>query len=289
MLEFSVIAYRIFKNQTKTFSPVFKDIETDLKKANMPYFLEEYISMALLAGVISYAVSYIFFIFVLLLITGNILLSILVPLFFSFFTAVLTFTAFYLYPSQIVETKKKKIENSLHFVVIYMATLAGTGVPTYELFKMIGNFEEFGEVSKICLKLYRDLTIFGFDLAEAIARAADYSPNENLKELLWGIRTTMISGGDLRAYLIEKSKALTANYKRNLQEYVKVLSIFMEIYVTVVIVGSVFILILTTIMSLLGGYIEQIKTIQMLLVTVGLPFLSGLFIVLLKTISPTDV
>jgi len=289
MVDLTVISYRLFRNQAKFFRPYFQDIESDLKKAGIQLVVDEYISFAILSSVIGFVASYFVFTFLIFLLTRSLLLSIMIPIFAAVFFAMLTFTVFYFYPSQIVETKNKKIKNALHFVTIYMATLAGTGVPPYELFRMIGNFEEFGEVSKLCRKLYRDLTIFGLDLPEALARASDYSPNEDLRELMWGIRTTITTGGDLRMYLIEKARAYTQVYRRGLQEYVKVLSIFMEMYITIVIVGSVFVLVLTTIMSLLGGYMEQIKFIQTLLIVVGLPFTSAVFILLLKTISPTEV
>lgn len=289
MSELSVFSYKLFSKYAKLLREYFQDVASDLKKAEIKYVLDEYISMVILFCLVTLVFSYVASLILLLVITKNVLVAIIIPVFVSIFLAIFVFTIFYMYPANVVAAKRKKVENALHFTTIYMATLAGTGVPPQELFRMIGQFEELGEVSRICKNIYRDMKVFGLDIHDAIERATEYSPSKDFKELLWGIKSNITSGGDLKMYLYQKSKGFVQDYRRKLEEFVKTLSVFMEMYITIVVVGSVFVLILTTIMSMLGGFIEQIKIIQMLLITVGLPFVSAAFIILMKTISPTEV
>jgi flagellar protein FlaJ len=195
----------------------------------------------------------------------------------------------YMYPSQVAGGRRKRIENALHFAAIYMSTLSETGIPPYKIFNVLEKFDEFGEISHISKSIVRDIEVFGLDFNEALERAASNAPLKELKDLLWGMRATIMTGGNLSAFLSQRAKALTNNYRRKLEGYVKTLSLFLEIYITVVIVGSVFVLVLTTIMSILGGSAEQIKLIQLILITVGLPTMSVVFVIILKTISPTEV
>ena len=137
-----------------------------------------------------------------------------------------------------------------------METLAGTGAPPHLLFRILGSFKEFTEISDISRKISRDIEIFGMDPAEAISGAAEKTPSPSMRELLWGMKSTITSGGDLKTYLSEKAKAFTADYRRKLEQFTQVLSVLLEIYITLVIVGSVLALIMTMIMSLLSGGIE---------------------------------
>ncbi|MDD5417937.1 MAG: type II secretion system F family protein [Candidatus Nanoarchaeia archaeon] len=284
--DFALKTYAMLKPVTDKYKNYFKDIELDLKRAEMPYTLEEYFSLAVFAGIVGFVGSLVGVTVFVTLLTSDILISIIFACLIAVFVGTGAISLFYFYPTQVVAGRKKKIDNSLHFATIYMSTLAGTGVPPYLIFSIMSRFKDLGEIAIVASRIWRDIDTFGLDLVEAITRAASRSPSEKLRELFFGIKATITSGGDLKKYLIEKSKGYTTAYRRSLQEYVKTLSIFMEMYITVVIVGSIFAVILTTIMSLVGGSMGDIKIIQMVLVTVGLPFASAAFVVLLKTIAP---
>lgn len=284
--EFSLKIYSMLKPFTDQYKNYFKDIELDLKRAEMPYTIEEYFSLAIFGGIIAFIACIAGVTVFVSLLTKNILISLIFSLLVGVFVATAVISIFYFYPSQVVSGRKKKIESVLHFATIYMSTLAGTGVPPYLIFSIMARFKELGEISVVAERVWRDMDTFGLDVIEAITRAATRSPSEKLRELFFGIKATITSGGDLKKYLIEKSKGYTTAYRRSLQEYAKTLSVFMEMYITIVIVGAVFAIILTTIMSLVGGVGGDVKVIQMIVVTVVLPFASGAFIIMLKAMAP---
>ena len=139
------------------------------------------------------------------------------------------------------------------------------------------------------LPVIMDNRLTGVFMHEALGHAAERTPSDNLKDLLWGIKSTITSGGDLKEFLNQKSKGFAQEYRRKLEEFTRTLSIYLEMYITVIIVGTIFVLVLTTIMSLVGGFTSQLQTIQMLMIIIGIPFITFIYVIMLKSVSPTEV
>lgn len=279
------IGIKLFYRTVKDYKHLFEGLKKDLKKAYIPYTTGEWLSLSLFYSILAPSFSLpIALVFLLLLIKPA--LAILVSLLIAILSGGVVFAIFYLYPSIKASNRESEVRGNLHYSALYMSTMAGTGAPPYTIFEILSKFEDLGEIARVAKGIVRDIKGFGLDITDALERRAKRTPSGELRDLLFGIRTTITSGGDLRAYLTEKSRAYVKAYRRRLKKYTQTLSIFMEMYITVVIVGSIFILVLTTIMSLMGGMLSQIKLIQMLLVTVGLPFASGAFVLLLKMVSP---
>ena len=126
------------------------------------------------------------------------------------------------------------------------------------------------------------------DLLGAIRKTASRTPSEELKELLWGLESILTSGSNVENYLREKSRLFIAEYRRRLEKYSDTLSLFIEVYLTVVLVGSVFFIIMTSLMSIIGGGSNTFMVFLQFLVVFGiLPVVSIGFIVLLKVVSPS--
>ncbi len=125
-------------------------------------------------------------------------------------------------------------------------------------------------------------------LNEALKKSADKSPSQEFKELLWGIETTLASGGNLSDYLHSKATSFIENYKRMMKEYSQKVGVLLEVYVTLIIVGSIFFVVVSSMMSSFGGgMIEMIVLAQFLLIFLGLPMISLLFVIILKYLSPS--
>lgn len=287
--DFGLFSYKLFRPISKRYAKVFfKDLKRDLKKADMRITVEEYFSEFLLIELIVVPLFVITSFFLISTLT-DFTTSLLVSFGFGILISIGILVFFYLNPTNTVQERAKKIDNALHFAALYMATLATTGTPPFLIFRVMSSFKEFGEVSKVALRITEEVELFGYDLPESLSRQADIVPSSNLSELLWGIRATIISGGDLNRFLNEKSKTFTTLFRRRLEEYVQTISLFMEMYITVVIVGTILVIVLSTIMSMMGGLLEQVQLIQTIFIGLGVPFVTTAFIIMLKTISPTEV
>ena len=76
-------------------------------------------------------------------------------------------------------------------------------------------------------------------------------------------------------------------YRRRIRKFSQDLSLIVEIYLTLIITGSIFFIVLSSIISAISPGLETVS-IQSFVVFILLPFLSIAFIVLIKTISPTE-
>jgi len=193
------------------------------------------------------------------------------------------------YPSLVVASRARKIDNALYLATIYMATIATGGVNPLTMFSLLARYKEFSEISKEAADIVQYVRGLGMDLATALHIKAMNSPSREWKELLEGIRSIIVEGGDLEQFLYEKAHQNIQDFKRKLVEYTNSMQVILEIYITLIIVGVIFVLILTTILgSIMGGGAEMIQQIQMFLVLVFLPASTIMFILILKAMNPFE-
>ncbi|MCW1296880.1 MAG: type II secretion system F family protein [Candidatus Parvarchaeota archaeon] len=282
------LAYRIFRPIAKKYVYLIKDVEKDIKRSELPYTLEEYFALLIFSALIAFFASFLIIFLISLLVLRNPILRIFAAFFAALCVSIFIVVGFYFYPSMYAENKKRKIENALHYATIYMGTLAGTGMPPHLIFKVLSGFSEFGEISKSAEKITRGTEVFGLDLPEAMQAIAEKTVSESFKELLVGMRSTIITGGDLRQYLYEKTDKFIQDYRRRLQAYTKQLAVLTEVYMTLIIVGIIFAIVISTIMSMLGGG-AGIEQMQLMIVILGLPIATVVFVMMIKMVSPLEM
>lgn len=267
----------------------FEDLRPKLSKAGIEISLPEYLSMMIfttgLTALITLTVGGTFFV----LSSG--LSGILMALIASMVLTVLSALGFYIYPSVLVKDRASRIQDTLPFATMYLATLAGTGTPLPQIFKNLSETDEYGEVSKEAEKIARDIETFGMDISEALEKSANRNPSEDYKELMWGINHVMTTGGSLREFLQQRSQKLMNDYKRRVQEFSKNLSLLVEMYITVVVVGSIIFTSMSAVMSTLSPNMSDnlIVGIQLIAIFFGLPLISAMFIILVRGMSPGGI
>ncbi len=283
------LAYRYFGGIVEKYlSSGFKDLQIQLSKANIHITAAEYLSLAVATSTIVFVFEMPLLALIMTVVFGNALVGFIFGLFGGIFTTIGIYFLFNIYPSIIVDERKKKIDDSLPFAVLYLATISGSGTPIVAMFKTIAKFKEYGEISKECSRIVEEVELMGSNITNALETAAKRTPSEKFKEILWGLRSTITVGGDLKAYLHEKAQSSMNDYRRRLTQFTQTLSMFIEMYITVVIVGSIFFMILTTIMGGIGGATGFITIMQVAMVLIGLPFASFAFIVLIKGMAPSS-
>lgn len=184
--------------------------------------------------------------------------------------------------------EKKRIDDMLPFATLYLATIAGSGTPAVGMFKTLSKFKEYGEIAEEAARIVEETEIVGISIADALKNAANRTPSSRFKEILWGVMTTLLVGGDLKSFLHEKATTAMQEYRRRLQQFTQQVSMFMEMYLTVVIVGAIFFIVLSTIMGGIGGMPSLIVGVQLAITFVFLPVASAGFLVILKGLAPAS-
>jgi archaellum biogenesis protein FlaJ (TadC family) len=266
---------------------LFSDLKKDLKKSRMKKTLLEYLSTTLLTCMILFVVELPVFSLIFSLLGLGFLFSLFMATTVSILICGLFFVIFVNYPKFLISDKAKSIEKSLPFAGIYLSTIASSQLPPHKIFEIFSRFEEYGELTKEMKRIVTDMDMFGLNVYDSLAKSVDRTPSKDLKDLYWTIISTLKAGGDLPTYLFEKSKTFLEDYRRKLKEFAHSLSIYLELYLTALVLGSIFFIILTSVMSgFAGGAASDMIYIQFFLIFFFIPLISAAFIVLIKASSP---
>ena len=284
-MTYAEISYRFFGGLVKYAKPYFLDIKEELRQANINYTLEGYLSIALFTTIFTFILeammlSFIFGLFV------SPIIAVILALTLSMTISGLLFFLFYSYPTTASKSRGTKIKKILPFSVSYMATIARSNVPPITIFKTMSEFKEYGELSKEVENIVRDVELFGMTTSAAIKKQAKITPSKEFRDLLFGINTMITSGGNLGSYLKDRSNELMADYRRRIRKYSQDLSLYVEMYLTLIITGSIFFIVLSSIISTISAGLGTIL-VQTMVVFLLLPLLSIGFIVLIRATSPT--
>ena len=286
MISYTELSLRFYGTISKAMKSYFIDIKDDIQRANMNYTLEEWISNTFFTSTILFIFSSAILSFGFGFITSP-LIAVFSALTLSMALSGILFFVFYSYPSTLSRVRENNIKKILPFSVSYLASIANAKVSGIVLFKIISQFKEYGEVSNEARNIVRDVEIFGMPLSTAIKNQAKRTPSREFRELLWGMNSIIVSGGDLGIFLKQKSDELMNDYRRRIRKYAQDLSLFVEIYLTLIITGSIFFIVLSSIVSIISGGMGTVL-IQTFVVFILLPLLSIGFIILVKSISPLE-
>ena len=266
----------------------FEGLNPQLSKADIEVSLPEYLSMILVSTIIVFIGSFVVFGTFLTLSSGisGFLTSIVLT---SILTA-LTPVSFYIIPSVLISSRASEIEDTLPFATMYLSTLAGTGTSLPDIFRNLSEVDEYGEVAKEAQKINKDIETFGMDINEALKRAAERTPSEDFEELLWGLNHVITTGGDMRNFLKQEADQFMKDYKRRVEEFSEQLGLLVEMYITLVVVGSI---LFTSMSVVMGAFSDlsgnMIVWIQVLAIVIILPLITIGIIVLIRNISPGGV
>lgn len=277
------IAFKLFGRLLLPYLSYFDSLEIQIRSTRMKVSLYEYVCIVFFVSLLAFIVS---------LITGSILIPFLtenasysytLAIILSFAVTAAAFMLTYYYPSLKASSMKGRIDRSLPFSVAHMTAVASSGINPAEIFKILSMKD--GEIAKEAKTIYNDVKMFGMGISAALTKAANRTPSSQFAGLLWGMISIITTGGDMEKYLAEKTNGYMTNYRRTLEDYSKQIYLYTEIYITLIIVGTLFFIVLSSIMSPLTG--GGALFIQTFLVFVFTPMISVGFIILLKTLSPT--
>ncbi|MBI2579478.1 MAG: type II secretion system F family protein [Candidatus Aenigmarchaeota archaeon] len=285
-MPYSEIAGNIFGEAARKIKPYFLDLKDDLQRAGITYTLEEYLSMAMFIFFITFFFEAILLSFIFALLVG-IVMALVLGFMLALGISSFIFFLFYSYPTTMSKSKEKSIKKTLPFAVSYMSVISSSRPNPIVMFKSMGDFKEYGEISKLCSNVARDIEFFGLTVSSALKKWAKRTPSKDLKELLWSMNTILESGGDLTSFLKQKSDDLMADYRRSIRKYSQDLSLYVEIYLTLIITGSIFFIILSAIIATISSD-SSTTLIQSFVVFGLLPALSSGFIVIIKSMSPLE-
>ncbi|MDG6898652.1 MAG: type II secretion system F family protein [Nitrososphaerota archaeon] len=160
----------------------------------------------------------------------------------------------YNYPSILAGKKKRAIEEGLPYTVSFMGILASSGVPATRVMRSLALLEKanvgLGGESSV---MYRDMELLGENMVTALENEAKKNISPLLTGVLEGFVSTIRSGGDLAEYFREQSTSLMRLRRAILKEFVDVLVLVSEVYMSLMVLFPLILIVMLVVMSSIGG------------------------------------
>jgi len=283
------ICYKLLKILVKRSSQQ-EHLKSVLEKAHMEIRPDAYVAYAwmnaFIGGLSGIALIFIYF---RILPTFGIVgpsnfLIIIIPL--PLLLATLAYAITLMIPDAKVTSRRKDIDSRLPYALNFIAAMASAGVTPVDIFKSLAEQPIYGEIQQEAKWIYRDVSIFGMDIVTTLKQASKRCPSTKLQEILQGAITTVTSGGKLKPYFLQKAEQYMRENRRVQKEFLETLGILAESYVTVAVAGPLFLIVMLSIMSLIGGGADSSKMLMYLIAFIILPLTNFAFTYVIKTGSP---
>ncbi len=292
---FARIAAKIFFDKASKLAKLdyFKKLNTSLRQANIPYLLNTYIAMALLATLIAFLVSIPLLVLISFLhfTEGGLLISFSIQKLIKYSWLVIalpltTFALFIMYPSSEKSAVNRKINEELPFVTIHMSAIAGSGIEPSRIFEIIMKSGEYPATTNEIKKLINFINLYGMDIVTALRETARITPSPKLAELFNGLATTIHTGGSLTEFLNEHAERLLVDYRLERERYTKTAETFMDIYISIVLAAPMLMLMVLILLQYTGINIGISIGMLTLLMVIGMVIINVVFLVFIHIRQP---
>lgn len=296
---YAKISSRFFSDISESLSKerIFDSMKRDLLRTNLSFIPPVYVSMILFTTILSFAIAFIVFLFLLFFNISNFpnitfvenILGRFVKIFWILFIFPIgTFLFMYFYPSMEKSSLESKINQEIPFAAIHMSSISGSMIEPTNIFKIIISTKEYPNLEKEFIKLMNQINIYGYDLVTALRDSAINSPSKKLSELYNGLATTITSGGDLSNFFDKRSESLLLDYRLERERYTKSAETFIDIYISVVIAAPMILMLLLMMIQISGlGLSISPGTITLIMV-LGVAMINFAFLVFLHLKQPAQ-
>jgi len=287
MVSFKGLATSLFGDIVDKYGGVFVFVKDSLPKADIKIPFKTYMSMVFLTAVIAYVGSLIALIVALQIVEISAMMMVVYSIFVPIMVAITCAVVLSFYPYQKMVSRSRKIETNLPFVLTHMGAVAESGIPPYVIFRLISEFEEYGEVSREMKKIVRNIETFGINPLTAIKQAAERTPSNSFKQVLLGFVTTTETGGDVKVFLKTAGEQALFEWRMRREKFLQQLSAYAEFYTGILIAAPLFIISLFAVMNMiqptLGGF--GILDLMKLSIYLLVPILNGGFLLFLRGVE----
>jgi flagellar protein FlaJ len=202
---------------------------------------------------------------------------------FIFFGGML-YLVFLLYPSIMAGNRRRDIESSLPYAINYLAAMSTAGIPPAEVFRQLGNSSIYGESSVEARYISLEIDVFGKDLIDALKNVSMATPSPRMREFLQGAIGSVASGSNISEYFKTKAEQYTFENRQTQKQFLDTLALISESYVTALVAGTLFLILIQSVMSILSG--EGTPFFLYIIIYLIIPFGSVMFVIMIDAMTP---
>jgi pilus assembly protein TadC len=240
----------------------FKSLDSDLRKANLSFLLNTYVSMIFFTALLAILFSIVLFVFMIFfnislvspffslaeLSSGGLLRNAIICLIIP----ALAFLIIYINPRIEGQGISKKINQELPFAVIHMSAIARSGIEPSQIFRVIALSKEYPATRQEVKKVINQVNVYGYDLVNSLKNSAKATSSQKVADLFNGLATTISQGGNLPDFLDKRSETLLFDYKIEKEKQTKMAETFMDLYISIVIAAPMIMMLLLVLMAVSG-------------------------------------
>jgi len=196
----------------------------------------------------------------------------------------LTYLVFILYPGLEAGNRRRNIDASLPYAINYITSMSTAGITPAEVFRLLGSSTIYGQSAVEARYISREIDIFGRDLIDALRLVSASTPSRRMKEFLQGTMASVSSGGNITDYFRTKAEQYALENRQSQKMFLETLGLVSESYVTAMVAGTLFLIILQSIMSVLSG--DNRPMFLYAVIYVMIPLGSIMFVIMISSMTP---
>ncbi|MCK9297805.1 MAG: type II secretion system F family protein [Methanoculleus sp.] len=196
----------------------------------------------------------------------------------------ITYLIFLLYPGIRAGERRRNIDATLPYAINYVTAMSSAGITPDEVFRLLGQSKIYGESAVEARYVTRETDFFGKDLLEALRAVSQATPSERMREFLQGAVASISSGSNLTEYFRTKAHQYTLENNQQQKSFLETLGLIAESYVTAMVAGMLFLIILQSIMTLISG--DSNPFFLYIIIYLLVPFGSMMFVILISSMTP---
>jgi flagellar protein FlaJ len=196
----------------------------------------------------------------------------------------ITFLVFLLYPVYIAGNRKRNIDATLPYAINYVTAMSTAGIPPAEIFRQLASSTIYGESATEARFVALEIDLYGKDLIEALRLVSSTTPSFRMKEFLQGAMGCISSGSNLTEYFRNKAEQYALENRQTQKMFLETLGLIAESYVTAMVAGPLFLIILQSIMSILSRQSQPF--FLYIIIYLIIPFGSIGFVILISSMTP---
>jgi flagellar protein FlaJ len=170
-----------------------------------------------------------------------------------------------------IANRKDRLDRELPFTLSELSVLASTGTSPIRLMRRMAQRDHDPAMTAEFRKIVYKADVQGKDLITALAETAKESPSTSVRESFWDLANMIHQGGNLDEYLRNKSDDVMKLKRLIQKEFIERLSTFLDMYVSLVLVGVLMIAVAAFLINALGSTAAGLDANELLLLlTFGL-------------------
>ena len=170
-----------------------------------------------------------------------------------------------------IANRRDELERELPFTLSELSVLASTGTSPIRLVRRMAQRDHDPALTATFRQVVYRADVQGKDLISALAETAKESPSTSVRDTLWDLANMIHQGGNLDEYLRNKSNDIMSLKRVVQKQFIERLSTFLDMYVSLVLVGVLMIAVGAFLLNALGSTAAGFNADELLLLlTFGL-------------------